>query len=63
MNYKASDAIDREISNKEHSRAFIRYRSKARNPLAYCDNCGAPIFNVDSSGEPYRLCYSCSRSS
>ena len=47
--------IDSEIRSKE----FLRSRS--RKALSYCEDCGAKVYGTDEDGEPYRLCYKCSR--
>ncbi len=57
MNYRAD--VDNEINRKEKSRFFRGHRQKSKNPLAYCEDCGNPIFGRDQTGEPYRLCYKC----
>lgn len=58
-NYRSS--IDNEIGWKERRRSFQTYRNRARNALGRCQDCGKPIYQTDKDGEPYRLCYGCSR--
>jgi len=40
---------------------FFKQRASSR-PLAYCEDCGKPIYSTDDEGLPYRLCYACNHS-